>query len=40
MICFCAERFQWRLEWQRLWQNPGELLPPGLSDMATRALLY
>ena len=40
MICFCAERFQWRLEWRRLWQNPGELLPPGLSDMATRALLY
>src|SRR3954470_5883226 len=40
MICFCAERFQWRLEGQRLWQNPGELLPPGLSDMATRALLY
>jgi predicted metal-dependent hydrolase len=36
MICFCAERFQWR----RLWQNPGELLLPGLSDMATRALLY
>src|ERR1700686_3135712 len=36
MICFCAERFHWR----RIWQNPGELLPPGLSDMATRALLY
>ena len=36
MICFCAERFHWR----RLWQNPGELLIPGLSDMATRALLY
>src|ERR1700674_2612385 len=36
MICFCAERFQWR----RLWQNPGELLLPGLTDMATRALLY
>jgi predicted metal-dependent hydrolase len=36
MICFCAERFQWR----RIWQNPGELLLPGLSDMATRALLY
>src|SRR5260370_17138791 len=36
MICFCAERFQWR----RLWQNPGELLLPGLSEMATRALLY
>src|SRR5258706_1396734 len=36
MICFCAERFHWR----RIWQNPGELLPPGLADMATRALLY
>jgi len=36
MICFCAGRFQWR----RIWQNPGELLLPGLSDMATRALLY
>ena len=36
MICFCAERFHWR----RIWQNPGDLLPPGLSDMATRALLY
>src|SRR5256714_3471133 len=36
MICFCAERFHWR----RMWQNPGELLLPGLSDMATRALLY
>jgi predicted metal-dependent hydrolase len=36
MICFCAERFPWR----RLWQNPGELLLPGLSEMATRALLY
>ena len=36
MICFCAERFHWR----RIWQNPGELLLPGLSDMATRALLY
>src|SRR5947208_2650823 len=36
MICFCAERFPWR----RLWQNPGALLPPGLTDMATRALLY
>src|ERR1700709_2440925 len=36
MICFCAGRFHWL----RLWQNPGELLPPGLSDMATRALLY
>src|SRR5438876_6437204 len=36
MICFCAERFPWR----RMWQIPGELLLPGLSDMATRALLY
>src|SRR5258707_15856810 len=36
MICFCAERFHWR----RIWQNPGDLLLPGLSDMATRALLY
>src|SRR6476660_6368762 len=36
MICFCAERFHWR----RIWQNSGELLPPGLADMATRALLY
>jgi predicted metal-dependent hydrolase len=36
MICFCAERFHWR----RLWQNPGELLIPGIADMATRALLY
>src|SRR5258705_10388356 len=36
MICFCVGRFQGR----RLWENPGELLLPGLSDMATRALLY
>src|ERR1700684_3621442 len=36
MICFCAQRFQWR----RLWQNPGELLIPGIPDMTTRALLY
>src|SRR5258707_3522661 len=36
MICFCAERFHWR----RIWQNPGELLLPGLSAMTTRALLY
>src|ERR1700716_2552889 len=36
MICFCAERFQWR----RLGQNPRELLIPGLSDMASLALLY
>jgi predicted metal-dependent hydrolase len=36
MICFCAGRFQWL----RIWQNPGELSSPGLTDMATRALLY
>ena len=36
MICFCAERYNWR----RIWQNPGVLLPPGLTKMATRALLY
>src|SRR6201985_1265902 len=36
MICFCAERFPWR----RIWQNPGQDLLPGLTDMATRALLY
>ena len=36
MICFCASRFRWL----GMWQNPGELLPPGLTDMATRALLY
>src|ERR1700752_1036808 len=36
MICFCAERFPWR----RIWQNPGVLLLPGITDMATRALLY
>jgi predicted metal-dependent hydrolase len=36
MICFCADEFRWR----RIWQNPGELLPPGLTDMAFRALLY
>src|SRR6202022_1554201 len=36
MICFCAERFHWR----RIWQNPGELLLPGLTDMPPRALLY
>src|SRR6202048_3201146 len=36
MICFCAERFHWR----RMWQNPGEVLIPGITDMATRALLY
>ena len=36
MICFCAERFHWR----RIWQNPGELLIPGLADVATRGLLY
>src|SRR6185437_5851568 len=36
MICFCADRFRWR----QIWQNPVELLLPGLTDMATRALLY
>src|ERR1700730_14258303 len=36
MICFCADR----LNWLRIWQNPGELLIPGIADMATRALLY
>src|ERR1700712_456489 len=36
MICFCAGRFHWL----RMWQNPGDLLPPGLSDRATRPLLY
>ena len=36
MICFCAERFHWR----QIWQNPGEFLTSGLTDMATRALLY
>src|SRR6202166_4769828 len=36
MICCCAERFHWR----RMWQNPGELLIPGIAAMATRALLY
>src|SRR5260221_13654808 len=36
MICFCAERFTWR----RMWQNPGVLLLPGMTEMATRALLY
>jgi len=36
MICFCADRFRWR----QIWQNPGEFLLPGLTDMATRALLY
>src|SRR5260370_10446830 len=35
MICFCAERFPWG----RIWHIPGELLPPGLPDMATRPLL-
>ena len=29
-----------RFPWRRIWQNPGELLLPGLPDMATRALLY
>jgi len=36
MICFCADKF-W---WQRMWQTPGELVDPGSSDMAVRALLY
>src|SRR5258708_22185725 len=36
MICCRADRFHWR----QIWQNPGELLIPGLTDMATRALLY
>ena len=36
MICFCAGRFRWL----GIWQNPRQLLPPGLTDMATRALLY
>src|SRR5882724_10666679 len=36
MICFCAERFDWR----RIWQNPGAFPLSGLADMATRALLY
>src|SRR6202045_2251407 len=36
MICFCAERLNWR----RIWQNSGEILLPGIADMATRALLY
>ncbi|MGE5158203.1 MAG: M48 family metallopeptidase [Gemmatimonas sp.] len=36
MICFCAGRFRWL--W--MWQNPGGLQSPGLTDMATRALLY
>jgi predicted metal-dependent hydrolase len=35
MICFCAERFDWR----RLWQNPGDTPASGFADMA-RALLY
>src|SRR5205807_2376342 len=29
-----------RFPWRRIWQNPGELILPGLQDMATRALLY
>src|SRR6201994_5206717 len=36
MICFSSGPFPWR----RIWQNPGVLLPPVLTDMATRALLY
>ncbi|ABE61128.1 protein of unknown function DUF45 [Nitrobacter hamburgensis X14] len=35
MICFCAERFDWR----RIWQNPGDTPASGFTDMA-RALLY
>ncbi|MEO6946269.1 MAG: SprT family zinc-dependent metalloprotease [Nitrobacter sp.] len=35
MICFCAERFDWR----RIWQNPGGTPASGIADMA-RALLY
>ncbi|HRN99991.1 MAG TPA: SprT family zinc-dependent metalloprotease [Nitrobacter sp.] len=35
MICFCAERFEWR----RIWQNPGGISRSGFADMA-RALLY
>ncbi|MBN9149595.1 MULTISPECIES: M48 family metallopeptidase [unclassified Nitrobacter] len=35
MICFCAERFDWR----RLWQSPGATPAPGFAEMA-RALLY
>src|SRR5258707_11037198 len=29
-----------RFPWRRIWQNPGDLLPPGLQDRAPRALLY
>src|SRR5207244_12147739 len=29
-----------RFPWRRIWQNPGVLLLPGLSDLATRALLH
>src|SRR5258705_13577470 len=29
-----------RSPWRRIWKNPGDLLPPGLKDMAPRALLY
>src|SRR3981189_1778808 len=36
MICFCAERFHWR----QIWQNPGDTLAPGRTDMAPPALLY
>jgi predicted metal-dependent hydrolase len=35
MICFCAERFDWR----RLWQSPGSTPASGFAEMA-RALLY
>src|SRR3569833_589411 len=36
MICFSSGYFPWR----RIWQNPGQLLPSGLTDMATCVLLY
>jgi predicted metal-dependent hydrolase len=36
MICFCAARFRLPL----LWQNPGQFLLPGFTDMPIRALLY
>ncbi|WP_439923616.1 M48 family metallopeptidase [Nitrobacter sp. JJSN] len=35
MICFCAERFDWR----RIWQNPDGTPASGFTEMA-RALLY
>src|SRR5258708_13993016 len=36
LFCFGGARFHGL----RRWQNRGDLLPPGLSDMATRALFY